>query len=161
LLRSFLTRRGLALSTAALTAALTQTAVSAAPPAALVAATVKHAALAATGPAVAAAIPPQIAVLVTGVLRTMRFTNFRKRLLAALAVVVLVGVGLVWHQHRGGITAAEPVAALDAPNPSPAPSQGKKDPAKKDLELLQGMWTVSAMEFGGQAVPAESLARYR
>src|SRR5262249_762923 len=135
----------------------------AAPPAALVGSTVRHAALTVAGPAAAGAIPPQIAVLVTGVLRTMTYSNTPKVLLVALAAILLGGVGLAWQQGQPRVRAAEPAAA---PDPAAAPqavrhAQGDKDAAGKDLALLQGTWKVTAMEFGGQSLPAELLTGYK
>src|SRR5207237_394860 len=124
LLRSRLTRRGLALSAAGLTVALTQEAVSAAPSTALVASIVGYAVPTATG--AAGAVPVPIKVLVTGVVQTMMYTKIRKALLVACAVILLGGAVLFW---RTTDTAAEP-AVVPVPITARGSEGGKGEPNK-------------------------------
>ncbi len=89
LLRSRLTRRGVALSTGAVAVLLGPSATSAAVPTALVESTVKAALLVAAGQAAAGIVSVHAAALSQGILRTM----FKTRLMIACAV--LLGVGAV------------------------------------------------------------------
>jgi RNA polymerase sigma factor (sigma-70 family) len=88
-LRDRLTRRGLALSAGALTAALAGSTASAAPPVAMVTTTVNAAALTTAGKTIAGAVSGQAALLTQGVLREM-FLN-RIKIVAA----VLLGIGVL------------------------------------------------------------------
>jgi RNA polymerase sigma factor (sigma-70 family) len=124
LLRTRLTRRGLALSAGALAAVLTQQ--SAAVPPALSAATVQAAILVAAGQAAAAgAVPARAAALSRGVLQTM----FLTRLTAACAVLLSAGVlaagaGLFAYRNLTEPTAGPPRVAGDK---AKSDKQGRAD----------------------------------
>jgi RNA polymerase sigma factor (sigma-70 family) len=127
LLRSRLTRRGVALSTGLLGAVLAGHA-AAAVPAALVATTVRTTVLVAAGEAVAPAVS-----LAEGVLKAMFVTRLKVAtgLLLALATAVLAA-GVLTHQSRaeepaGGIVAAEPPA-----DPAKQPRPEAKEAPKPD-----------------------------
>jgi RNA polymerase sigma factor (sigma-70 family) len=94
-LRDRLTRRGLALSAGALTAALASSTATAAPPVPLVTTTVNAAALTTAGKTIAGAVSAQAALLTQGVLREM-FLNQMKIMAAVLLGigVLTLGVGL-------------------------------------------------------------------
>jgi RNA polymerase sigma factor (sigma-70 family) len=125
LLRSRLTRRGVALSAGLIGAVLAGHAAAAVPPA-LVAATVRTTVLVAAGEAAAPAVS-----LAEGVLKAMFVTRLKVAtgLLLALATA-LVTVGVLAHQSRaeepaGGALAAEPPAA-PGEQPRPEPKQAPK-----------------------------------
>jgi serpin B len=129
LLRGRLTRRGLALTSAALAATVAANAASASVPAGLVSITLKAALsyATATGAASASAV-----ALAEGVLRAMFMTKL-KSTAAVLAALLILGAGAGWLWAR---TTANP----PAPNPQPAPAlaqpaaddtpRAKEDPAR-------------------------------
>jgi RNA polymerase sigma factor (sigma-70 family) len=162
-LRSRLTRRGVALSAAGLEAVFAQTSAAAAPGPELVGLTVKQAALVLAGGA--AAVASHLQRLVTGVVRTMSYSTITKAGLVALLVVLIGTAGLIFRHELGQAAASAPVAAQQpAPAPVPAaePEKEKRaDAVKKDLKALEGVWTMTAMEFGKTTVPAEKLEGYK
>jgi RNA polymerase sigma factor (sigma-70 family) len=123
-LRSRLTRRGVALSTAWLVAALSQKATAALPPA-LVSPTVEAATLFAAGKAVSGLVSASVAALTEGVLHTMLLTKLKVAAVALLALTVL-GMGVVSYPAPAG--PPEPTRGQDArrgeerkPDERPAP----------------------------------------
>src|SRR5262249_52368334 len=125
LLRSRLTRRGLALSAVLLSAALTHNA-SAAMPETVIAATVKIA---------AGAVPAHVAVLAGGVLRTMFVSKVKTVALLLFAVMAMGTAGVVLHQTatarpapveaRAEVPVGEPPVSKPEPEavrPAPAPA---------------------------------------
>ena len=128
LLRSRLTRRGLALSAGAVADLLGQSATSAAVPVALMESTVKAAMLVAAGQAAAGIVSVQAAALSQGVLQTM----FKTRLLIACAV--LLGVGAIG--AGTGLFARQKLAepAVQAGEPPQRIAQAAEDkPAPKRI----------------------------
>src|SRR5262249_46168823 len=125
LLRSRLTRRGLALSAALLGAALTHDA-SAAPPATLIGAAVKIA---------AGAAPAQVAALAGGVLRTMFVARVKTVALLLFAVMAMGTAGVILRQAAMARPAAvEPGAEAPAGEPpmaKPKPEATPLAPAPK------------------------------
>jgi hypothetical protein len=123
LLRSRLTRRGLALSAALLGAALTHDA-SAAPPATLIGAAVKVA---------AGAVPAQVAALAGGVLRTMFVTKVKTVGLLLFAVMAIGTASVALRQAATARSAAvEPVAEAlvgEPPVAKPEPEAARPAPA--------------------------------
>jgi RNA polymerase sigma factor (sigma-70 family) len=140
LLRTRLTRRGLALSGLVMGTLLTESAAPAALPAALVSATVASAGLFALGK-----LPAAAAALAEGVLKTMLMTRLKMVALLVLAVsIVSLGVGLWAHRAiaekpDGVVGPRQEVAREARPKPpaqaaeAPAPA---KDPAKPLRVLL-------------------------
>ena len=127
LLRGRLTRRGLALSAAALAVLAAERTIAAAAPAALVHATLKAALLFAAGKAVAGAVSTQAVAWTQGVLRTM-FLSKMKTLAVILAVTAAVGTGA---GYLTSLAAAPPRKdAAAAP-----PAVGKADDAKVSVTV--------------------------
>jgi RNA polymerase sigma factor (sigma-70 family) len=140
-LRDRLTRRGLALSAAALTTCLSVAEASAALPAALVQTTVNAASLFAAGTPVAGAVSAQAISLTQGVLRDMFLTKLK------IVTAVLLGVGAM-ALGVAGLAAqrppleqavspgAERAATVEAPPLEPAPAKVVQgDPAHKPILL--------------------------
>jgi RNA polymerase sigma factor (sigma-70 family) len=147
-----LARRGLALSAGGLAAALSQEA-SAALPTTLLHATVEAATLFAADEATAAgAISAKVFVLTKGVLRAMLMTSLKTAALTLLALTLLgIGAGLGVYKL---FAVEQPEARKEAP-PTPAlqAAQASRDSDKEklsDLERLQGVWTLIAMESAGK-----------
>jgi RNA polymerase sigma factor (sigma-70 family) len=111
-----LSRRGVTVSTAALSAALAEHPAAACVPATLVTAAVQVQRLVSL--ANSGAIPPGISVLMEGAMRSMAMVKAKK--LAALAVILVgtIGLGVGGYQH---LPAEEPVTT-DAPTPVAAPA---------------------------------------
>jgi RNA polymerase sigma factor (sigma-70 family) len=143
LLRSRLTRRGVALSMAALGAALAANTATASAP--LTSAVVRAALPFAAGGAVAGGgVSARAVALSQGVLRTM---VLKKVTIAATLVLVVALVGGV-----GGLAyrswAAAPGDAPKAVAP-PADKPGPADKPMDDREAIQGVWRVAAVETEG------------
>jgi RNA polymerase sigma factor (sigma-70 family) len=129
-LRAGLTRRGVAVSVAALAALLGRQAARAAPAARLMDDTVRAAGWFAAGNAAAAgALSARAAALSQGVLKDMFRSKLRTTTALALLAVIGAGVAL-WNSSRPAATAAGPVASKkdDAP---PAADAGKSVDARK------------------------------
>ncbi len=131
LLRLRLQRRGVTLSVTALTAALTASAIEAAPAIPLMRRAV-HAALAFGDPSSAAAVPPRAATLAEGVLRTMFVTKLK---IAAVMLLVLgVAAGGVWTQAW----TAGPQVEARADDPPPKRKAGdKKDAERVSVKVVK------------------------
>jgi RNA polymerase sigma factor (sigma-70 family) len=112
-LRRRLLRRGVALSVGLLAADLSQGPAAAAVSAALVEATVKAGLLSRAGPAVAQAVPAEVAALVEGVSTATTLTRLTP-VAAAVLAVALLGTGAAW--------LARHAAADDAPQASGRPA---------------------------------------
>ncbi|MGH7168765.1 MAG: efflux RND transporter periplasmic adaptor subunit, partial [Gemmataceae bacterium] len=124
MLRRRLLRRGVTLSVAGLTAALTACAVEATPAILLMRTTVQ-AALSFAGPSAAAAVSPQVAALAEGVLRTMFVTKLKIAAVMLFVATVLTAGGVLSH----GLTAA-PQPEAKAKEPPPKPKGDDKKDAK-------------------------------
>ena len=123
LLRRRLTRRGLALSAAALALLTAERTASAAVPAALVHTVVKAAVLFAAGKAVAGVASAKAVAWTQGVLRTMFFSKMKLVVAVAAAVaVVATGTGLLMSR---GAAPPRTQAAVEAP-----PTRGQADDEK-------------------------------
>jgi RNA polymerase sigma factor (sigma-70 family) len=138
-LRTRLVRRGVALSVGVMVGVLTEQAAPAAVPAPLALGTVKAAVLTAAGQAAAGAIPPTVAALTKGVLRSMLLSKL-KVVAAVVLVVAVASLGTV-------------VGARQAPADKPAAAV--KDDAPKDAEKIVGTWAIVSAERGGKKVPEE------
>jgi NAD(P)-dependent dehydrogenase (short-subunit alcohol dehydrogenase family) len=153
LLRSRLTRRGLALSAALLGAALTHDA-SAALPATLIGAAVKVA---------AGAVPAQVAALAGGVLRTMFVAKVKTVALLLFAVMAMGTAGVILHQvaraqpapvdSRAEVPVGEPPVAKPEPEavrPAPAPAA---DDFGAEVKELRAKVTLAKAKFAlGEAI---------
>jgi RNA polymerase sigma factor (sigma-70 family) len=153
LLRSRLTRRGLALSAALLGAALTHDA-SAAPPATLIGAAVKVA---------AGAVPAQVAALAGGVLRTMFVAKVKTVTLLLFAVMALGTAGVVLHQAATAQPApvepgaeapvGEPPVAKPEPEAAPLAPAPAADDFGAEVKGLRAKVTLAKVKFAvGEAI---------
>jgi len=144
-LRVRLTRRGVALSAAALATALSATVLRASPPARVVEEAARNAAQGIKGPAAASgAVPPNVADLTKGVLRDMWWRKMRIVAVCALsAILVALGAG-VWSYH----------ALAD----KPAVQEKDKKKAQKKNPIRQTVEKFLAAALAGKADDAEALA---
>jgi RNA polymerase sigma factor (sigma-70 family) len=139
ILRDRLTQRGITLSTAVLTAALAENAVTAAVPAAYLDQTMKAAVVFAANKAAAAgAVSAHAATLAEGVLRSMYFSTLR--CVAGLVLAVGIISTAVYSQQGAGKELPENTQRKDAdtdkaPASAPAELAGKNAPAPR-LEKL-------------------------
>jgi RNA polymerase sigma factor (sigma-70 family) len=141
MLRKRLTRRGLALSTAAFSAALSAEALAAPLPPVLVDSTLKAAMSFAAGDAAAAGlVSAQAAALTKGVLHTMFMTKMK--MLAAMVLVLAVLVG-----GTGALSYHLVVTEADA--------------KKTDKENIQGEWKVDSAKMNGQDAAGEEGERIK
>ncbi len=161
LLARRLVNRGVVPSAGALAAVLSRGVPSAGAPAALTRSTVRAATTLAAGQAaVAGVVPARVAVLTEGVVRSMLLTRLSKAA-AGLAVLgaVAFGGGLLTHGTAAGRQAGReqagdrPAVGQPAPPGRDAGTVAGRDPARTDLDRLQGVWSVVAVERGGK--PAE------
>jgi RNA polymerase sigma factor (sigma-70 family) len=133
ILCSRLTRRGLILSGALLSTALTQDLAAAAVPPTLVIPTLQAAVIAAAGRSVTSMVPAQVTALTEGVLRAMMMTKLK---IATVGILTLVGLGAgVGVCARYAVVGAaqgdaSKVVAKDAP---PVQKKDEKDPAQEKL----------------------------
>ena len=140
LLRTRLTRRGMALSGGALTAALA--AHPAPAPAALLDATVHAAAHLAGGDATAGGlVSARVITLIQGVLQTMWLTKLTT--VAALASVVGILGG------AGGL-AYRSLAAEPGDTPKDAPMKPPEEKPTDDRQAIKGLWRVVSIEMDGK-----------
>ena len=141
LLRTRLTRRGMALSGGALTAALAAHPASA--PAALLDATVHAAAHLAGGDATAGGlVSARVITLIQGVLQTMWLTKLTTAAALALVVGILGGAGGLAYRSL----AAEPD---DPPKAAPMKPPSEEKP-KDDRQAIKGLWRVVSIEMDGK-----------
>jgi RNA polymerase sigma factor (sigma-70 family) len=133
LLRPRLARRGLALSTAALTSALTLKEASAAVPLPLLKSTLKTAMLIAAGQAATAGmVPVQVAALSQGVLRSMYVTKLTVVCAVLFGVAVLGASAALIAQPK----TQEAEARLEgSPQPAANADENKEKPKKQDEEV--------------------------
>jgi RNA polymerase sigma factor (sigma-70 family) len=135
-LRARLSRRGVTLSGALLSAALAEDAGAAAPPAALLLPTTRAALLAAAGRSVTSIVPAQVLTLTEGVLHAMFVTKLK---IAAFVtgVALTLGVGASLY-GRMGSTAEGAQTTRPADNPAPVAATKNDDQALlKQLEKLK------------------------
>jgi RNA polymerase sigma factor (sigma-70 family) len=149
LLRQRLTRRGLALSTGMLAAALSENAATAALPHALQRVTLKAAMhLAGGGATPGGSVSPRVAALTAGVLRSLRLGQLRLVAVAVLAVGLVVVV--IWVLlARGG----RPSANGTTDEGARTPAQAARDVG--DDKKLQGDWKVAAFVHNGVPMAVE------
>jgi RNA polymerase sigma factor (sigma-70 family) len=138
LLRKRLTRRGVVLSSAFLTAALGTSASSAAVPAALVNSTVQAAMLVAAGPVAAAGLSAPVVALTQGVLRHMLLTKLTT-VCGMVLGVSLLGVTATLVTHRalaagGGPEPARALAELSGLIPDQPPQDDRKQQEADEAE---------------------------
>ncbi len=160
LLRTRLTRRGMAVSVGAAGAAL---AVGTAPAsAALVDATVRAALpFAVGGAAVGGVVSARAVALSQGVLRTMFLKKLSFTAALALAVVLFGGAGGLAYHSWAAAPGDAPKGAAKAEKP---PADPPKDGATKDkpnddadAQKIQGTWVAVSAEMDGKAAPAEAI----
>jgi RNA polymerase sigma-70 factor (ECF subfamily) len=150
-----LTRRGVTLSAAALTAALARAA-SAAVPTALLTGTTHAGYLWGTGQALAAGIVSSRAEsLAEGVLKAMLLTKL-KTWTAGLLVLVLLAMPLGYTALAGGQAEKQGVAGV-----ATLPTGKDAGTPRKDLDALQGVWAANIIEREGKQAPNEVLQRFR
>jgi RNA polymerase sigma factor (sigma-70 family) len=160
LLRSRLTRRGLALSAALLGAALSHDA-SAALPDTVIAAAVKIA---------AGAVPAHVAVLAGGVLRTMFVTKVKTVALLLFAVMAMGTAGVILRQaamarpaavEPGAETpAGEPPMAKPAKEAAPLAPAPKADDFGAEVTGLRAKVTLAKAKFAlGEAIKVEYMVK--
>jgi RNA polymerase sigma factor (sigma-70 family) len=170
-LRSRLTRLGIALSAAGLTAALSQHAAAAAP-AALVSSTVQAATAFAAGQAAAGLVSASVASLTEGVLRAMFLTKVKITAAALLALAVLgTGAGLWTHRalaDRPTSDAKEAVAdgradrGGDRPAEKPADRPADlRDSRRGDVKAPDVSGAVVAVARDGKSITVEIPTRGR
>ena len=144
LLRERLAKRGLALTSLALTAALSEQLSAAAVPVALAGSTIESSLLFAAGETV----PAHLAILAEGALRAMTMTKLKMVAALVLAAGVLgFGAGLIGYQFKGtGVAVAVP---LD--DKKPVEAKGKTDPHGVPLELkLTAKKDTYTLDLGGK-----------
>ena len=135
--RTMLTKRmarhGLAVSSGALTAMLSQEAASAGVPTSLVFSTIKVASLVAAKTAATGAISVKVATLVEGVMKAMLLTKLRNVLAVTVALMVTLGIGagLLTSQRAGSVSDGMTVAHASG-------SSAQADRAPKPVVKLQG-----------------------
>jgi RNA polymerase sigma factor (sigma-70 family) len=123
LLAKRLTRRGVALSAAALAVTLAQQAAAATVPAALVGSTVQAATLVAAGQAATAVVSAEVAALTQGVLQAMFVTKLKSALLVLLTVALCgAGSGLLVLRGPGDTVAGSEPAAQRERKPADNPA---------------------------------------
>jgi RNA polymerase sigma-70 factor (ECF subfamily) len=147
LLRDRLTRRGLALSTGLLAAALSANTAAAAPPPALRRHTLKAALhFAEAGPDSGGPVSPRVAALANGVLRSLRLGDLKPFAAAALVLglVALVIWLLIPHGARPGAGDAKDAGAKTPAAPA-AQEEG-------DDKKLQGDWKMARAVLNGDPV---------
>jgi hypothetical protein len=140
-LRGRLTRRGLALSAAALASALSREAHAVIVAPALVDSTIRVATLVAAGSSLAGVVSTSVATLTEGVLKAMLFAKLKMIVLGVVTVaLVTTGVGVVAQSPGPGTGPAGGVKAQDRPGPSPDHDRLKAVEEKLDrlLEVLGG-----------------------
>jgi RNA polymerase sigma factor (sigma-70 family) len=156
LLRARLTRRGLALTTGLLAAALAEnTAAAAPPPAALRAVTVKAAMRFAAGrTAPGGSVSPRVAALTNGVLRSLRLGELRPIAIVGLAalglIVLVICLLLLPRGARQPATAAKEDDAKARPVPAAPREEG-------DEKKLQGDWRMAGVVSNGVRTPIVGL----
>jgi RNA polymerase sigma factor (sigma-70 family) len=135
LLAKRLTRRGFALASGSLAAALTENVASACVPALLIGSTVQAAARVAAGQTVTAAASASVASLAKGVMNTMLMSKLK----IPLGLILAVGlVTLGWGAYHGTRAADDPPASKELAK-APAPEDRAKDEAvDDDIDLPVG-----------------------
>ena len=139
LLRGRLTRRGLALSAAALAVMATERTAAAAVPAAMVHTTLKAALLFAAGKAVAGAVSARAAAWTQGVLKTMFLSKLKVAAVVLLTAAAATGAGLLMSRSAAAPpkTDPPPVAnrAEEAKTATTVPDEREKPVAKVTVEM--------------------------
>jgi RNA polymerase sigma factor (sigma-70 family) len=143
-LRARLTRRGVTLTAAALTAALAGEAAEAAVPGVLVRTAVAAAALAAAGKGVAGVVSTEVIALAEGVVRAMLLTKVKTAVVVGLGLALLGGGGgvLTYRTVAGepGAAPQEPAARTQSARPAPADEDKLKTllaQKEKEVRVLQ------------------------
>jgi RNA polymerase sigma factor (sigma-70 family) len=150
-LRDGLTRRGVAVSAGMAAAALAQARAAAGPPEPLIPATVRAAKLyGSTTAAGAGAIPPRVAALTEGALRSMSFMKLKLGAAAAMFLAVLLTAGWVAGRMPVGVAGDPPAPASARTERAPAQGAQKKEAPARDLDRLQGDWELVRTEQQGK-----------
>jgi RNA polymerase sigma factor (sigma-70 family) len=134
-LRGRLDRRGVTLSGALLSAALTQDLAAATVPATLLVPTIKAALLVAAGRAVKGIVRAQVVALTEGVFHAMMMTKFKIAVVLMLAVVT-IGAGVGFYAGRGG-TAQGAGSPGGTVAPAPSQKQDDKEALQRKLDRLE------------------------
>jgi RNA polymerase sigma-70 factor (ECF subfamily) len=151
-----LTRRGVTLSSAALTAVLTPSFATAGVPPALLGSTLKAASALAAGKTAIGVISAEVAALTQGMLKSMLLTKLKLTVPLLLSAVVLAGGASVW-SHQ--LLAAPTQETLHDEPEQPGPSEISKVAAPKvsDKQQLQGVWIpIASMVQGQKKDPADA-----
>jgi RNA polymerase sigma factor (sigma-70 family) len=136
LLRSRLVRRGSAVTSAALTAALAEAA-SPGPASALTASTTRVVGAYLAGGPAAGTLPPAALNLAEGVLRSMMLSQFKMMTTVAIALVALAtGAGFYLHQAQAARTARPLLAPLPAIEPRGEAAKVEKLPLRFECDSL-------------------------
>lgn len=128
-----LSRRGLALSAGALTAALVQSTASASVPVSLASSTMQAAALLATGQAVSAVISTRVVALMEGVMKGMWATKLKMTTTVLLAVVAAAGLGSGALAYRMQATELETAAETIQPDEQQPPAGNEASPEQAEF----------------------------
>lgn len=146
-----LVRHGLAVSSGPLVAVLSEQAASAGVPSSVASATIKAATLSAAKQATEGIVSANVASLVQGVLRTMVLSKLK--IGTAWLLVGLIAFGACSLIYRTAMAQPATLQRNDAtPAASPPKKTAKEDPQPddaiaKDLDALQGRWSVVSMTF--------------
>jgi RNA polymerase sigma factor (sigma-70 family) len=97
-------------------------------------------------------VPTPADRLAREVLNAMRMKLVTTVVAAVFAVVLGVGAGLNWSAAEASDRQAQPAKAR-AGGAKPADKPADKPDPKKELEKLQGDWTIANMEMGGEKLP--------
>ena len=153
LLARRLTRRGVAISSAALAAAIGQNAASASVPAAVLASTLDAAKVFVTGSAVAGS--GQAAALAEGVLKAMLITKLKAGALVLVVCGTIALAGSFAYSGLGPQRQDDPPVVAQEQRPPTLASPGNQTGPKRestDLDRLQGAWTsLSAVRNGEES----------
>jgi RNA polymerase sigma factor (sigma-70 family) len=162
LLAKRLTRRGVALSVSSLAAFVAQQAAAAGVPTSLLSSTAKAAPMIAAGQAtVDGVVSAKVAALMEGVLKGMMLTKLSNAIMGLVVLCVLAcGGSLFTHSMAAGQQqhADKTTVGQTAPlkrDAGTVADAGEKKAAKTDLDRLQGIWSVVAIEQGGKRAKLE------
>jgi RNA polymerase sigma factor (sigma-70 family) len=158
-LRDRLTRRGVVLPAAGLTALIAPSSGTGAP------ALLIHSAVAVSVGSTGN-VPPVVLSLTEGVLTAMRIAKLK--LLAALSAVILVAIGITSALAASSTSAPPPAGPLrltlgHGPVPAQTTADDKKDAdaIAKELKALEGKWRIVKVEADGKELPADAIASAR
>jgi RNA polymerase sigma-70 factor (ECF subfamily) len=148
-----LSRRGMSISAGSLAVLLTQESASASMPTRLIGSTAQAASLyAAGGAATAGMVSAGVVVLAGEMMKNMLLSKL-KGMSIVLLMMAFTGTGLVWMATR------DPAAGQETVNSEAA--TGAAEPAEKDEEAIQGVWTVVNLEQVSHQPTEEEKSAYK